>query len=651
MNESVGQRTRISVGSFLYGLTFVVLVPAYLMVWAGSLDHLALPSVPNVPGLGQALIAIGMVLLVAGIWSIMRRGNGLPMNAYPPTRYVRSGVYYWFSHPIYFGFCIACAGISILFQSNPGLWVITPVVSLSSVALVWGYERADLIKRFGDTYHDHWFRLPVASSDAPGLRDYASVIGLVFLPWLVLYEGVASYIGVIDPVWDSTLSFEENLGVLELAGLPYVLTYPFVALAPFVARTKRSLREFSVAGLLSTALVIPFYLTLPIVAEFRPFEPATIWGELIVVQQSFDNPATAFPAFHVIWTFLAARLIADRFARTRVAIWAAAWIIALSSWLSGMHAILDIAAAVLVYALASSYGQVWNWLRGASEKIANSWLEWRIGPIRIINHGFYAGLAGLTGYLIIASILGPASVVPTLVMGFILLATAGIWAQVVEGSDRLLRPFGYYGAVVGAIIGALVVDYWFGIPGFLSLGAFSVAAPFAQALGRLRCLVQGCCHGAPAPEQVGIRITEPNSRVCHLASLRGTPIHPTPVYSIIGNLIVGLVVFRLLVLGTPGSVITGVYLILSGPARFIEESYRGEPQTPMIFGLRIYQWLGIGFLVFGSILTMIPSGTVSLDGAATTQSTWIAALIFSLVCGVAMGVDFPDSNKRFTRLT
>jgi protein-S-isoprenylcysteine O-methyltransferase Ste14 len=651
MNESVGQKTRISVGSFLYGLTFVGLVPAYLVVWARSLDHLALPPVPNVPGLGQALVALGVVPLVVGIWSITSRGNGLPMNAYPPTRYVRSGIYYWFSHPIYFGFCIACAGISILFQSIAGLWVITPVVSLCSAALVWGYERADLIDRFGVVYFDHWFRLPIASSDTPGFRDYVSVIGLVFLPWLVLYQGVASYIGVIDPVWNSTLPFEEDLAVFELAGLPYVLTYPFVALAPFVARTKQSLREFSVGGLLTTALVIPFYLTLPVVAAFRPFEPATIWGQLIVYQQSFDNPATALPAFHVIWTFLAARLIAHRFARASAVIWAAAWIMAVSSWLSGMHAILDIAAGALVYALASSYGRVWNWIRGCSEKIANSWLEWRIGPLRIINHGFYAGLAGFTGFLIIASILGPSSLVPTLVMGIILLATAGIWAQVVEGSDRLLRPFGYYGAVFGSIIGAIVVEYWFGIPSFASLGAFSVAAPFVQAIGRLRCLVQGCCHGASAPERVGIRVTEPNSRVCHLASLRDTPIHPTPVYSIIGNLLVGLVVFRLLALGTPGSVIAGFYLILSSVARFVEESYRGEPQTPVILGLKIYQWLGIGFLVLGSVLTMIPGPTVALIGTGATGSTWVAATIYGLVCGAAMGVDLPDSNKRFTRLT
>jgi len=651
MNASVGDKIRFSPGRFFYGLTFVVVLPAYLVLWSVRLGHLTLPDVPNVPAIGEILVLTGATILLAGMWAIVKRGEGLPMNAYPPKRYVRDGIYFLLSHPIYLGFCIGCAGVSILFDSSPGLWVITPIITLSSVALIWGYERPQLIDRFGDAYFDHWLRLPTASSSPPMFRDFVSVVVLVFLPWLILYEGVASYIGVIDPVWISTLPFEEDLASYDLAGLPYVLTYPFVILAPFFARTKRDLREFAMAGLISTALVIPFYLTLPIVAEFRSIQPTTIWGELIVLQQGIDNPATAFPAFHVTWTFLAARLFAARYTRATTIIWVAAWIMALSAWLSGMHAILDILGAVFVYVIASSYGRVWKAIHGCAEKIANSWREWRFGPVRIINHGFYAGLSGFAGFLVFAGLLGPANLAAPLFISFCSLVTAGIWAQVVEGSDKLLRPFGYYGCVTGAIIGALIVDLWAGLSIFVSLGAMCVAAPLIQALGRLRCLVQGCCHGAPAPEHLGIRVTEPNSRVCHLAELRGTPVYPTPLYSIIGNLFIGMVVFRMARVGAPGSSIVGIYFILSSIARFVEETYRGEPQTPVFGGLKIYQWISILLLFVGSILTMIPSSPVSLDGAGTSYMIWIFAIIFGLVSGAAMGVDFPSSNKRFTRLT
>lgn len=651
MNVSVGDKIRFSWGRLFYGLIFVALLPAYLVLWAVNLNHLTLPDVPAVPVLGQVLILAGAALLLSGMWAILKLGKGLPMNAYPPERYVRGGIYFWLSHPIYLGFCIAWVGISIFLQSSSGLWVVAPTVVLASAALIWGYERPDLINRFGNAYFDHWLCLPVSSSEPPGLRDFASVILLVFFPWLLLYEGVASYIGVIYPVWISTLPFEENLTAYDLAGLPYVFTYPFVFFAPFFAATKRDLREFGIAGLIATALVIPFYLTIPIVAEFRPIQPSTIWGKLIVLQHSIDNPATAFPAFHVTWTLLAARLYAARYPAGAMVIWIAAWVMALSAWLSGMHAILDIFGAALVYVVVASYGRAWRLILGSAEKLANSWREWRFGPIRIINHAFYAAIAGFAGYLYFSAVLGPAYLGPSLIISIFSLVTAGIWAQVVEGSDRLLRPFGYYGSVIGAAIGALIVEYLTGLSTYISLGAMCVAAPLIQALGRLRCLVQGCCHGSPAPEHLGIRVSEPNSRICHLAELRGVSIYPTPLYSIIGNVFIGLVVFRMARVGAPGSSIMGIYFILSSIARFVEEAYRGEPQTPVFAGLKLYQWISILLLLAGSILTMIPSPPVSLEGAGISHMTWIFAVIFGLLSGAAMGIDLPNSDKRFTRLT
>ena len=41
-------------------------------------------------------------------------------------------------------------------------------------------------------------------------------------------------------------------------------------------------------------------------------------------------------------------------------------------------------------------------------------------------------------------------------------------------------------------------------------------------------------------------------------------------------------------------------LTASGMARFVEESYRAEPQTLIVGGLRLYQWLAIGSLRRGS---------------------------------------------------
>ena len=73
------------------------------------------------------------------------------MNAFPPTRLVRSGVFRWIDNPIYVGFGLLVAGSALATGSAPGLWLVTPVTALAMTALVLGYERHDLRRRFGNS--------------------------------------------------------------------------------------------------------------------------------------------------------------------------------------------------------------------------------------------------------------------------------------------------------------------------------------------------------------------------------------------------------------------------------------------------------------------------------------------------------------------
>jgi prolipoprotein diacylglyceryltransferase len=213
----------------------------------------------------------------------------------------------------------------------------------------------------------------------------------------------------------------------------------------------------------------------------------------------------------------------------------------------------------------------------------------------------------------------------------------------------LSRPFGYFGGVLGGVVGVAIAGllryHW-----LLLLAAFATAAPWIQSAGRLRCLVQGCCHGAPASDTIGIRYWMPRSRVCKLGGLRGVPLHPTPLYSILSNVVIGTVLARLWALGASLGLIAGLYLLLVGCARFVEESYRGEPQTAIVRGLRIYQWFAIAFVVSGAVLTTLP---VVAAPAPTFRGVSVlvpVALAVGALCGIAMGVDFPRSNRRFARL-
>jgi prolipoprotein diacylglyceryltransferase len=225
---------------------------------------------------------------------------------------------------------------------------------------------------------------------------------------------------------------------------------------------------------------------------------------------------------------------------------------------------------------------------------------------------------------------------------------AALWAQYVEGSPQLLRPFGFYGGLLGGTVGALLAPF-FGVSAWLVLAAFAAGGPWAQAMGRLRCLVQGCCHGRPAPKSIGIRYTHPRSRVCRMTQWAGVPLHPTPIYSLLCNAFVALVITRLWLLHAPLHLIAGLYFILTGLGRFVEEAWRGEPQTPVFAGLRLYQWAAAASVVAGVLMTALgrsePAPLAHFDWSALPPSA-----AFGLLVWCAMGVDFPESNRRFSRL-
>src|SRR5204862_159281 len=140
---------------------------------------------------------------------------------------------------------------------------------------------------------------------------------------------------------------------------------------------------------------------------------------------------------------------------------------------------------------------------------------------------------------------------------------------------------------------------------WLLLAAFTIGACVTQAFGRLRCLVQGCCHGKRMSAPGGIHYRHPRSRALRLSDLGGVPAHPPPLYAILASLATGAILLRLWMLALPLSFVGGTYLVLMGLSRFVEEHYRGEPQTASVGGLRLYQWLAIGFVIVGAGVTAI----------------------------------------------
>jgi len=634
------------VARLLYGVLFVVAVPAALALWAhgarGAVHLTALHSV----FWGEMLVGFGVLIMALGMAWLWRRGGGLPMNAFPPPRFVESGIYALVPHPIYGGFVIAFAGVAVATGSASGLWLVMPCAAMGCAALVLGYELPDLRARFGARKSSLW--LPCERADAPSPMERMRVYLVVLLPWLALFELMGA-LGAQPDAVTSYLPFEWRIPVIEQTELLYASTYLVVLLTPLMAVSGHALRRFAMRGLIAMAFLFPLYLVLPFFVPPRPFHPSTAIGGLLLWERTPFSGIAAFPSFHMVWACIAASALGEGGGVKRIIWWTWAVLVTASCVTTGMHSIADVAAGVVVFVLVARAGAIWAAMLRGGECIANSWKEWRLGPMRIINHGAYAGAGALVGMAMVDSLLGPGREWITASIFLCSITGAALWAQWVEGSPKLLRPMGYYGGVIGAMIGGLPA-FLFRFDVWTAIAAIAVAAPWIQGLGRLRCLVQGCCHGRAAESVPGIRYTHPRTRVCRLANLGGVPIHATQIYSIAWNLFVGAALLRLLTLHGSTTMICGIYLLLSGFGRFVEEAYRGEPQTMSLGGLHLYQWIAITTCIAGASLTCLP-GLPMPPMTALRMSTVLISIGCGAVAWFVTGMDFPESSRRFARLT
>lgn len=120
-----------------------------------------------------------------------------------------------------------------------------------------------------------------------------------------------------------------------------------------------------------------------------------------------------------------------------------------------------------------------------------------------------------------------------------------------------------YGAVLGgalfAWIGSRVHRYPFG-------QLVDLAAPallLGQAIGRIGCVINGCCYGLPTSLPWGLVYTHPDSY-----ALLSVPGHPSVVYELMWDLVVFGILLRLRGRLTPSGSLFFVYLSLYSLGRF-----------------------------------------------------------------------------------
>ncbi len=577
-----------SLGRWLYALAFVIVLPLLLASWAIGLGAVILFPLPPWHITGAGIGLLGLAMMLRAIRDLHVYGHGLPMNPYPPERFVTQGLYAWFPHPIYLGAVICSAGVSLWLGSASGLYVVTPVLGLLSMTLVFGYERLAMRKRFGQDVSEPppVFALPSGGQAGADRTQRVAMLVRVLAPWLL-----AGYL--IDYARCATTCPGSFSGLLDAArwtgwdNLAWILPMLYVLVRIASARTGKELQHVVVAGTLGTALSVYLYLLLPAFGV----DPA---GSTLVLT------------------------------------------------------LLNFGAFVVGFL----HPAIWSGLQRACEAVANSRRDWLFmdGRVRIISHSIYSFGIGAIGAAIASYVTGSPHAV---LIGVICGAIGGaVYAQLSWGSGALLRPFGYWGGVLGVILGMLLAYVLFNVPLAAILVTPALAGPFAQLVGRLRCTAQGCCHGVETDERFGIRVWNQQSRVVMLSGLGGHWILITQLYSMLFNLVLGILLWGMwLSRAFPAGMILGMYFVLTGIERFSEDAYRGEKQTRTMHGLREPQWLAMAAILLGAILCVLPSDLPLPAAGGPVPLILITAAVGGALTAFAMSIDFPKSNVRFSRLS
>lgn len=632
------KKSKPVLGKILYALLFLGILPILLWLWANHTGHLVrYPSIGS-SFWGIAIGSVGGILMVWGMLALMKYGKGLPMNLYPPKKLVKKGPYRLLRHPIYWGFGILLVGASLMMESASALWLVTPVTITGMIALVWGHERIGLERRFPNERIKTYLDIRGVELAPVSSRDRISAIfWVLFL--MLLGNYVVGYLeGGTLPLFGSSWNIHP---VFEGVLFCY-FSLLFVIAVPLVLKRQDHIKEWTISVLIAIALSIYISLLWPAVGvQYLPpeFSSDSAGKTLSFVLMSI-------PLFLIL---LSLKAYVELFRRFAILFYAISIFLGIYQLVNSQSSILHLVVALIVFILAANYLRIWIFLKNLAEKVANSWKEWVFGPIRIINHGFYIGIGTFLGILLGGWLAGNTYAWAILVFTLVVTVFSALWAQLIEGSEKLKRPFGYYGALVGILFAGLIV-WSMGYNVWVIIGVFSVLMPWVQAIGRLRCLINGCCHGRPIGDpRIGIRYSHHRSRVCGISGLKGELLHPTPLYAILWLFFLGFLLLALWNKHLPYSFIFGLYLILTGIGRFVEEAYRGEVQTPNWNGLHLYQWTAIASIIIGILMTIIPA-TVITTYPEVGWEIIVAALIGGLFTFFAMGVDFPRSNVRFSRL-
>src|SRR5688500_9904883 len=231
------------------------------------------------------------------------------------------------------------------------------------------------------------------------------------------------------------------------------------------------------------------------------------------------------------------------------------------------------------------------------------------GPVTIYSYGVLLASAYLLGLWLAVKRAKAAGIDPTRIMDLliwvIIAALVGAKALLFivdfnhftsswQEFSSLLRSGGVF---YGGLIAAIVVCIWqlrkHRLPLWSSGDLFAPGIALGYMVGRLGCLMAGCCYGKPTAVAWAITFTDPAANL-NVGTPLNVPLHPTQIYeSLAGLLILGVLLF----VERRGRAFPGrtfwLFVLLYSVFRFVIEFYRGDDRGLVFDAVSTSQFISI----------------------------------------------------------
>ncbi len=235
----------------------------------------------------------------------------------------------------------------------------------------------------------------------------------------------------------------------------------------------------------------------------------------------------------------------------------------------------------------------------------------KIGPITIYSYGVMLALAFVVGIYLARDRAIKAGIDSKVIMDlsvYVLLSSIVgarllyILTNLDEYREHPLEAiFSRTGFVFyGGLIFAIIVGLWYlkrqKLPVWQIADVVAPSIPIGQAIGRIGCFLNGCCYGKPTTLPWGVKVAGRDP-------LDLTPLHPTQIYSSVGDLIIFFILSYWWKRRKFEGQIFLMYLVLYSILRFVVEIYRGD-NPYFLFNLTLSQLLSI-FIGLGAMTIMV----------------------------------------------